>query len=79
MKSQMQKQADAYAKIQKKYGGGFIAYKGPKVLASAPSIKSLIKVMQRKGIPYTDKVVIGYVEPYGVVYVSRRIPVSIYG
>jgi len=61
----------AYSKLQKKYGGQFVARRGSRVLASAPSLGSLKKTLKTKGIPYTSKITIGYIDPQGVVCVYR--------
>jgi hypothetical protein len=61
----------AYAQLQKKYGGRFIARKGSTVLAWAPTVKSLLKTLNTKGIAYTEKVTIGYVDPRGAICVYR--------
>lgn len=53
---------------QKKYGGQFVAQKGFKVLAAAPSIGHLIKILKAKNI-YSDlSIVIGFIPPEGVVH-----------
>jgi len=63
-------------KNQKKNIGQFIARKGSKVLASGKTLGDLRKHMKEKKIPYTDKVVVGYVSPRGAVCVySISLPI----
>jgi len=61
----------AYSQLQKKYGGRFIARQGSRVLAWAPTVKSLLRTLNAKGIAYTDKITIGFVDPRGAICVYR--------
>lgn len=59
----------SYMKFQKKHGGQFIARKGAKILAAGKTLGNLRKEMKAKGIPYTNDITIGYVDPRGAVSV----------
>ena len=66
----------AFFKIQKKYGGKFIASKGSVVLASAPSLGSLHKLMKKKSLLDDKRIVIEYLDPPGVICVYH-FPLSV--
>jgi hypothetical protein len=60
-----------YSQFQKKYGGCFIARRGSKVLAWAPSLKKLRGVLRERGILHKNDVAIGYIDPRGAVCVYQ--------
>lgn len=50
-----------YLKAQKKYGGRYIARRRNQVLASAKTLKDLLKAMKIRRIDHEGEVSIGYV------------------
>ncbi len=61
---------DPFIKIQKKYGGMWVATdkEGDKVYASGKGVNELMKNIKKKKISQ-NKVAIGYVEKYGRTYI----------
>ena len=50
-----------YLRAQKKHGGRYIARRKARVIASAKTLKDLMKVMKARRIPHAGEVSIGYV------------------
>ncbi len=61
---------DPYIRIQKKYGGNWVATdkKGTKVFAYGKSVDRMFDMLEKKKIK-PQKTVIGYLEKYGRVYI----------
>lgn len=58
-----------YLKAQKRYGGQYIARLGDRVLASARTLKALLKQMKTKQLLHRSSVSIGYVPSLKVAHV----------
>lgn len=59
---------DIYLKLQKKFGGKWVATskKGDQVYAQGKSVSSLFTDLKKKNIP-PQKTVIGFIEKYGQI------------
>ena len=57
----------SYLKLQKKYGGQFIARRGRQVLAHAKSMGGLFKILRSKGISYGPSIRIARIHPADAV------------
>ena len=64
---------DIYLKLQKKYGGKWVATSktGTRIYAQGKDVTSLFSTLKKKGIP-PQKAAIGFIEKYGQVsaYIS---------
>ncbi|MBI4365435.1 MAG: hypothetical protein HY543_01300 [Deltaproteobacteria bacterium] len=50
-----------YLRAQKRYGGKYIARKKGRVLAAAPNLRQLLKIMKTRKIRHEGEVSIGFV------------------
>ena len=66
MKRLVSVKAISYAKLQRRYGGRFIARQDSKVLASGVTYRELLRVIQRRQLN-RQALIIGYVSPKDAV------------
>ena len=61
---------DPFIRIQKKYGGMWVATdkEGTKVYAAGKGVGELMKNVKKKKIPQ-KKIAVGYIEKYGQTYI----------
>lgn len=66
MKRLVSVKAISYAKLQRRYGGRFIARQDGKVLASGVTYRGLLRVIRRRQLN-RQALIIGYVSPKDAV------------
>ena len=66
MKRLVSGKAISYAKLQRRYGGRFIARQDGKVLASGVTYRELLRAIQRRQLN-RQALIIGYVSPKDAV------------
>ena len=66
MKRLVSVKAISYAKLQRRYGGRFIARQDGKVLASGATYRGLLRVIRRRQLN-RQALIIGYVSPKDAV------------
>ena len=54
-----------HAQLQNKFGGKFGAERDNKVIASAPTMKTLFARLKKEHISYTKDIVVGRIPPKG--------------
>lgn len=62
MKKRMVMKTISYAKLQRRYGGKFIAREDGRVLASGVTYRQLLQAIRQRRLK-RDQVIVGYVPP----------------
>ena len=70
MKRLVSVKAISYAKLQRRYGGQFIARQDGKVLASGVTYRELLRVIQRRQLN-RQALIIGYIPPQKAICIYR--------
>ena len=61
----------SYAKLQRRYGGQFIARENGKVLASGKTYRQLLQALRKRRLS-RQRLIVGYVPPQKAICIYRR-------